>query len=105
MHILTLTVASDTRAVHWEPLLMALFLLVLLGGGAYLRLTRGRALPRVTQRWDSKRGRNVSKGHFDVALYKLSPGLWKVWSVTLDLVGATALVLGIIACFHLSVGR
>ena len=82
---------------------MALLLLVLLGGGLYVRMTRGRALPRITEKWDSKRGRNVTTGLFDVALYKLSPGLWRAWSITLDVGAAVALVAGIIACFRMSV--
>jgi hypothetical protein len=82
---------------------MALFLLVLLGGGLYLRATRGRALPRVTQHWDAKRRRNVTKGRFEVALYALSPGLWRAWSIALDLVGAGALAVGVIACLRMSV--
>ena len=82
---------------------MAFFLLVLLGGGLYLRLTRGRELPRISEKWDSKRRRTVTTGRFDVALYKLSPGLWRAWAVTLDVGAAIALIAGIIACLRLSV--
>ena len=56
---------------------MALFLFVLLSGGVYVRMTHGRTLPRITQQWDSKLRRQVTKGRFDVALYKLSPRLWR----------------------------
>ncbi len=83
---------------------MAFFLLVLLGGGLYVRMTHVETLPRITEQWDSKRGRRVTKGRFEVALYELSPGLWRGWSITLDVGGAAALVIGIIACLRMSFG-
>ncbi len=84
---------------------MALLLFVLLSGLVYVRMTTGRVLPRITTAWDSRRKRNVTKGRFDVALYKLSPGLWRAWTITLDLALAAALVAGIIACFRMSVSE
>ena len=82
---------------------MAFFLLVLLGGGLYVRMTQGRELPRIAEKWDSKRGRSVTTGRFEVALYKHSPGLWRAWAITLDVGAAVALVAGIIACFRMAV--
>ncbi len=82
---------------------MALFLLGLLAGGVWLRVTHGRALPRVTEKWDAKRKRTVKQGQFEVALYKLSPAAWRVYATTLDLLGATVLVAGIVACLRMAV--
>lgn len=81
---------------------MALFLFVLLSGGVYVRMTHGRTLPRITQQWDSKLRRQVTKGRFDVALYKLSPRLWRAWAVMLDVGAAAALIAGIVVCFRMS---
>lgn len=81
---------------------MALFLLVLLAGGAWLRVTGGYSPPRVTTSWDSKRSRQVTRGEFQVFLYKRSPRLWRAWAISLDVVAAVALLAGIVACLRLA---
>lgn len=89
--------------MHWEPLAMAAFLATLGAFGVYARRRGGRPLPRITQQWDPKRGRTVSKGHFEVALYELSPSLWLAWSWLTDVVVAAALVGGVVWCLRLAV--
>lgn len=51
------------------------------------------ARPRITEQYDSQRRRYVKKGHFEVALYSLSPALWRAWEYLLILL----LVAGMLA--------
>lgn len=82
---------------------MALFLLGLLAGGVWLRVTHGRALPRVTEKWDAKRKRTVKQGQFEVALTSSArpPGASTRRPSTS--LGATVLVAGIVACLRMAV--